>query len=71
MSGTRLHISTKNYVKEILRKYQEKYGSIAKKNLPIWPVERPELDETPTLDIEQHKEYHHIIGVCQWLIVSG
>ena len=56
MNGTRLHISTKSYVKEILCKYQEKYGSLAKENLPIWPVERLELDVTPTLDIEQHKE---------------
>ena len=71
MNGTRLHISTKSYVKEILHKYQEKYDSLAKENLPIRPVERPELDETPTLDIEQHKEYQHIVGVCQWLIVSG
>eukprot|EP00957_Ditylum_brightwellii_P178420 13590377-Ditylum_brightwellii.AAC.1 len=44
----------------IFRKYQEKYGSVTKENLPIKPTARPE-----------HKEYQHIIGVGQWLVVSG
>eukprot|EP00957_Ditylum_brightwellii_P050132 3800560-Ditylum_brightwellii.AAC.2 len=33
--GDKIHISTKNYVKEVLRKYQDKSGTIVKENLPI------------------------------------
>ena len=52
-------------------KYQEKYGSLAKENLPLKPKIKPELDNSPLVDETKHKEYQHIIGVCQWLIVAG
>eukprot|EP00957_Ditylum_brightwellii_P203893 15336697-Ditylum_brightwellii.AAC.1 len=55
----------------MVRKYQEKYGSVSKESLPTKPTIRLELDETPFLDISRHKEYQHIIGVRQWLVVSG
>eukprot|EP00957_Ditylum_brightwellii_P119855 9145374-Ditylum_brightwellii.AAC.1 len=69
--GNKLDISTKSYVKEILRKYQVKHGSIPKENLPIQPTERSELDKTPMLDTKQRKDYQLIIGIYQWLIVPG
>ena len=69
--GKLIHLSTKNYVKEVLRKYQEKYGALAKENLPLRPKVKPELDDSPFVDEAKHKEYQHIIGVCQWLIVAG
>ena len=33
--------------------------------------EHPELDDYPLLNEKYHKEFQHIIGVCQWLIVAG
>ena len=67
----KIYISSKKYVKEILRKYQKEHGTIPKETLPLKAKEHPELDETPFLDLERHKEYQHIIGVGQWLIVAG
>eukprot|EP00957_Ditylum_brightwellii_P065119 4939469-Ditylum_brightwellii.AAC.1 len=59
--GKLIHLSTYNYVKEVLRKYQEKYGSLAKENLPLKPKLKPELDDPPLVDEAKHKEYQHII----------
>eukprot|EP00957_Ditylum_brightwellii_P194579 14821055-Ditylum_brightwellii.AAC.1 len=56
---------------EVARKFQEKYGSLAKENLPLKAKIYPELDDSPLLNKEDHKHYQHIIGVGQWLIVLG
>eukprot|EP00957_Ditylum_brightwellii_P020066 1513848-Ditylum_brightwellii.AAC.1 len=58
-------ILTKNYLKEVLRKYQEKHGMLQKENLPLKPKEQPELDDSEFANKEEHKEYQHIIGVGQ------
>ena len=31
----------------------------------------PELNQTPLLQEADHKQYQHIVGVCQWLIGVG
>ena len=64
-------ISTKKYLKEVFRKYQEKHGALPKENLPLKPKEQPELDDSEFANEDEHKEYLHIIGVGQWLVVSG
>ena len=69
--GNTIRVSTKKYVNETLRKYQEKYGQIPKQNTPMAAKEHPELDTTPLCNDKDHNEYQHIIGVCQWLIVAG
>lgn len=69
--GKYLHISTKKYVTEILRRFQQKYGDIKKENIPMSPKAHPELDDTKLLSPDDVKQYQHIIGVCQWLVVAG
>ena len=67
----RFKISTKTYVKEVLRSFQDKHGDIPKENIPLSTSAKPELDKSDLLDIAEHKIYQQIIGVCQWLIVCG
>eukprot|EP00957_Ditylum_brightwellii_P178569 13602272-Ditylum_brightwellii.AAC.4 len=55
--GKLIHLSTKNYIKEVLRKYQDKYGLLAKETLPLKPKLKPELDDYPLVDEAKHKEY--------------
>jgi hypothetical protein len=69
--GKYLHILSKKYVSEALRSYQLKHGDIRKENIPMSPKEHPELDDSPLLNADGIKEYQHIIGVCQWLVVAG
>eukprot|EP00957_Ditylum_brightwellii_P160831 12244821-Ditylum_brightwellii.AAC.1 len=67
----KIAILTKKYLKEVLRKYQEKHGALPQENLPLKPKEQPELDDSEFANEEEHNEYQHIIGVGQWLVVSG
>jgi hypothetical protein len=66
-----LHISSTTYTKEVIRKYQSDCGPVRKANIPMDPKCHPELDDSPLLDEAGIKHFQRIIGVCQWLIVSG
>lgn len=66
-----LHVSSKKYVAEVLDKYQTKYGSIKKESIPMSPNAHPELDNSPFLNEEGIRHFQHIIGVSQWLIITG
>ena len=67
----KIHVLTKKYVAEVLRKYQLEHGCLSKENIPLGTKEHPELDKTPICNEKDHKHFQFIIGVCQWLIVSG
>lgn len=69
--GDKFHVSCGKYVKEVLRRYQDKHGTLKKENIPMSLKEHPELDASPLLDEEGIRNYQHIIGVCQWLIIAG
>ena len=49
-------------------KYQQKYGTLKNKSIPISEKLHPEMDNSELLNAQQHKHYQHIIGVCQWLV---
>ena len=68
--GNRIHVLSNKYVNEILLKYQNKNGELKKELLPIRIKEHPELDNYPLLNDKYHKNFKHVIGVCQWLIVA-
>ena len=60
------------YCKEIIRKYENKHDiTLKKENLPIPAESHPEMDTSDILNPEEHKEYQHIIGVGQWLVIRG
>lgn len=65
------HVSTKRYTKEVLRKYQSEFGSIRKQQIPMKPGTHPETDTSNFLDPGGIKRFQRIIGIGQWLIVSG
>jgi hypothetical protein len=48
-----------------------KHEDIWKENVPMYPKEHLVLDDSPLLNTNGIKEYKHIIGVCQWLVVAG
>eukprot|EP00957_Ditylum_brightwellii_P069072 5243464-Ditylum_brightwellii.AAC.1 len=60
--NSKVVILTKKYLKEVLRKYQEKHGTLPKENLSLKPKEQLELDDSEFANEEEHKEYQHIIG---------
>jgi hypothetical protein len=65
-------MNSENYIKESIRKYELKYKiTLKKEGIPMSPNAHPELDKTPILSTEQHKEYQHIVGLGQWMILTG
>ena len=66
-----IKISSKKYIKEIISRYEKKYGTLKKENVPSKPTDHPELDETPFLDEYGIKHYQSNIGICQWICTSG
>jgi len=67
----KLHISNEKYIKEMLRKHQDKHGSLKKQNIPMPTKTHPELDDSPLLNDDKTREYQQIVGVGQWLVVAG
>ena len=66
-----MKISSKKYITEVLRKYEEKHGSLKKENVPAKPDDHPETDDTPFLNQEGITLYQSILGICQWISTSG
>ncbi|MGH7955350.1 MAG: Ty1/Copia family ribonuclease HI [Gloeomargaritales cyanobacterium] len=58
-------------MKEVLQRYQDKYGTLKKENSPISPLVRPELDTSELLCNAGIPQYQHIFGISQWLVTSG
>ena len=69
--GKYVHISSKTYINEVIRKYEKKHGQIKQQTAPMKDKVHPELDESTFLDEKGITHYQQIIGVCQWLIVAG
>lgn len=69
-NGT-IHVSSTKYLKEVLKQFSNKYGEVKKESIPMKPKAHPEIDDSPFLDDEGIKQYQHIVGVCQWLVVAG
>ena len=51
----KMHVSSKKYVKKILRGYQGKHGDLKKELLPLKVKEHPELGKTSFLVEKVHK----------------
>jgi hypothetical protein len=72
MRSGKVQISSTSYTKEALQKYHEgDFGAVRKSNIPMDPTCHPEMDKSPLLPEDGIKHYQRIIGICQWLIVSG
>eukprot|EP00957_Ditylum_brightwellii_P077228 5868827-Ditylum_brightwellii.AAC.1 len=62
------------YVKRMLAEYEELFGEPVPKcevHASLEPVDHPEIDDTPLLDMEDVKTYWQIIGEMQWAVALG
>ena len=68
----KLAMNMEEYIKEVIRKYETTHNlTLRKQNIPMPVKAKPELDDSELLETKRHKEFQHIIGVCQWLILRG
>jgi len=66
-----IHVSSTKYIKEVLRQFAKQHGEVRKQSIPMRTTEHPETDQSPYLNVEEIQQFQHIIGLCQWLVVSG
>ena len=62
-----IKINSLKYIKEIIKKFEKKYGELRKENVPCTPKDHPELDDTPLLNDEEKTHYQSNIRICQWI----
>ena len=68
----KLQMNMEEYCKETIRKYETKHNiTLKKENIPMQVNVKPENDTSEILDESNHKDYQHIIGICQWLVIRG
>ena len=66
-----IKISMEKYIKEVIRRFENKHGTLRKENSPHASNDHPELDDSPLLDSQGITDYQSIIGVCQWISISA
>jgi len=66
-----IHVSSTKYIKEVLQQFVKQHGKVQKQCIPMRTTEHPEMDQSPYLNAEEIQQFRHIIGVFQWIMVSG
>ena len=68
----KLQMNMEEYCKEMIRKYESKHNICLKKETIPMPTDaKPETDTTDLLNEADHKDFQHIIGMGQWLVIWG
>ena len=68
----KLQMNMEEYCKEMIRKYESKHNTCLKKETIPMPTDaKPEIDTTDLLNETDHKDFQHIIGMGQWLVIRG
>jgi len=72
MPNKLLQMNMEDFIKEAIRKYEKKHNfTLKKENTPMPTDAHPEQDQSELLGTKDHKDFQHIIGLCQWLIIRG
>ena len=65
-------MNMEEYIKEVIRRYEAKHNiTLKKENIPMPVDAKPEMDDTDFLSVEKHKQFQHVIGVGQWIVLRG
>ena len=64
-------ISLEKYIKEVIRRFEKKHGTLRKENVPSSPNDHPEQDDSPLLNEEGITDFQSVIGVCQWISIAA
>jgi hypothetical protein len=64
-------IGSTTYVKEVLRRLEQEYGTLGKDRTPAKPKDHPEEDETPLLHDDGISLYQQLIGIATWIVLLG
>ena len=66
-----IRISQEKYIKEAIRRFEQKHGTLRKENIPHAADDHPENDDSPIMNEDGITDFQQIIGVCQWIAISS
>ena len=66
-----IKISLEKYIKEVVRRFENKHGTLRKENVPSSPGDHPENDDSALLDEEGITDFQSVVGVCQWISIAA
>ena len=62
----------KTYVKEAVSKVERIYGCLLKESTPLLVTDcHPEMDTPPLLCLDDHHNFHMLLGILQWMVTIG
>ena len=61
----------KKYIKEVLTRIENIFGTLRKYNNPSKTGDNPELDESWALGDEEHRQYQILMGILIWVVGLG
>ena len=64
-------IGCKKYLMEAIRRIEEIFGQLPKKDSPMVDGDHPELDTTSPLSDDDHRKYQMLIGMLNWIVCLG
>ena len=65
--------SCQTYEKEAIRRVEDMFQCLKKERTPL-PVKKdfhPELDKSPLLELQEHRQFQALLGMLQWLHTIG
>lgn len=65
------YVGSSTYVKEALRRVQDKFGELTKERSPAPRDDHPELDESALCTPDEIRIFQGLIGTAQWIVLLG
>ncbi|MEL7428293.1 MAG: Ty1/Copia family ribonuclease HI, partial [Bacteroidota bacterium] len=66
-----ISLSSEKYFSNVLPHIERKHGIMRLYDTPMSTGDRPELDTTPLLSTEEHRQFQSLVGIGQWLVQIG
>ena len=67
----RLCVSRKKYIKEVLTRIENIFGTLRKYDNPSETSDNPKLDDSWALGNEEHQQYQMLMGTLIWVVRLG
>ena len=67
----RLCVGSKKYIKEVLTRIENIFGTLRKYDNPSETGDNPELDDSQALGDDEHRQYQILMGILIWVVGLG
>ena len=67
----RLCVGSKKYIKEVITRIENIFGTLRNYDNPSKTGDNPELDDSRALGDEEHRQYQMLMGILIWVVGLG